>query len=84
MTDLFFKKLPNLLSTKKLFDRKNNCAEGRLAENSFDRNFRSIEYHHAFYLNIGTLAGLWPWAIVPSLKIESLGFFHHHHTISDS
>jgi hypothetical protein len=23
-------------------------------------NFRSIEYHHALYLNFGTLAGLWP------------------------
>jgi hypothetical protein len=42
-------------------------------------NFRSIEYHHALYLNFGTLAGLWPWAI-PSLKIV-LGFFHHHHEI---
>jgi hypothetical protein len=36
-------------------------------------NFRSIEYHHALYF--GTLAGLWPWAIGPSLKIEVLGFF---------
>jgi hypothetical protein len=26
----------------------------------------------AFYLNFGTLAGLWPWAIGPSLKIEFL------------
>jgi hypothetical protein len=34
-------------------------------------------------LNFGTLAGLWPWAIGPSLKIEILRFFHHHHEISD-
>jgi hypothetical protein len=53
----------------------------RAAENvqndylSSARNFRSIEYHHALYLNFGTLAGLWPWAIGPSLKIEVLGFF---------
>jgi hypothetical protein len=46
-------------------------------------NFRSIEYHHSLYLNFGTLAGLWPWADWPSLKIEILGFFHHHHEISD-
>jgi hypothetical protein len=26
-------------------------------------------------MNFGTLAGLWPWAIGPSLKIEVLGFF---------
>jgi hypothetical protein len=26
-------------------------------------------------LNFGTLAGLWPWAIGPSLKIQVLGFF---------
>jgi hypothetical protein len=38
-------------------------------------NFRSIEYHHALYLNFGTLTGLWPWVIGPSLKIEILGFF---------
>jgi hypothetical protein len=30
---------------------------------------------HALYLIFGTLAGLWPWAIGPSLKIEILGFF---------
>jgi hypothetical protein len=24
-------------------------------------NFRSIEYHHALFLNFGTLAGLWPF-----------------------
>jgi hypothetical protein len=47
-------------------------------------NFRSIEYHHALYLYFGTLAELWPWAIGPSLKIEILGFFHHHHEISDA
>jgi hypothetical protein len=46
-------------------------------------NFRSIEYHHALYLNFGTLAGLWPWVIWSKLKIEILGFFHHHHEISD-
>jgi hypothetical protein len=43
-----------------------------------------MEYHHALYLNFETLAGLWPWAIRPSLKIEILGFFHHHHESSDS
>jgi hypothetical protein len=37
--------------------------------------------HHALYLNFGTLAGLWPWAIGPSLKIENR--FHLHHVISD-
>jgi hypothetical protein len=42
-----------------------------------------MEYHHALYLNFGTLAGLWPLAIGSSLKIEILGFFHHHHEISD-
>jgi hypothetical protein len=31
--------------------------------------------HHALYLNFGTLAGLWPWAVGTSLKIEVLGFF---------
>jgi hypothetical protein len=34
-------------------------------------------------LNFGTLAGLWPWAIGPSLKIEILGAFHRQHEISD-
>jgi hypothetical protein len=42
-------------------------------------NFWSIEYHHALHLNLGTLAGLWPWAIRPSLKIKILGFFNHQH-----
>jgi hypothetical protein len=46
-------------------------------------NFRSIEYHHTLYLNFETLAGLWPCDIETSLKIEILGFFHHHHEISD-
>jgi hypothetical protein len=39
--------------------------------------------YHALYLNFGTLAGLWPWAIGPGLKIKVLAFFHHHHEISD-
>jgi hypothetical protein len=45
------------------------------------RNFRSIEYHHALYLNFGTLVGFWPWVI--GLKIEILGGFLHRHKISD-
>jgi hypothetical protein len=62
----------------------------------FDKSFRAAEKvqndyislkfpidrtpHLALYLNFGTLAILWPWAIRPSLKIEIL---HHHHEISD-
>jgi hypothetical protein len=34
-------------------------------------------------LNFGTLAGLWPWAIGPNLKIEILGVFHRQHEIFD-
>jgi hypothetical protein len=36
----------------------------RAAEKLSAWNFRSIEYHHTFYLNFRTLAGLWPWAVV--------------------
>jgi hypothetical protein len=46
-------------------------------------NFRSVEYHHVLCLNFGTLAGLWPWAIRPSLKNWGSRVFHHHHEISD-
>jgi hypothetical protein len=63
------------LDAKSLSDRINDYLSSAW-------NFRSIEYHHALYLDFETLAGLWPWAI-PSLKIEILGFFHHHHEIYD-
>jgi hypothetical protein len=46
-------------------------------------NFRSIDYHHVLYLNFGTFAGLWAWAIGSGLNLEILGFFNHHHVISD-
>jgi hypothetical protein len=42
-----------------------------------------IYQHHDLFLNFETLAGLWPCAIEPSLKIEVLKFFHYHHEISD-